>query len=191
MDLQPVKVGYELFVDGSPGPKDLTKKGWSGWGVVLMVGNTPVYEACGHTAERVTTPEIELEALIQGLAYLLRLSLPATIRVWSDNRPAVDAVSQLPRLKAVDFCDVRGHPLKNAGRLKILYDIMYSIGMADRCFVSWMEGHRKVTGDDPVKDRRIMGNNRADELSKLAAYHGEVFYIENPNNKPQSEDEET
>jgi len=164
---QPVTVPYELFVDGSPGPKK--GEGWAGWGIALMAGISPVYEACGVAADRLSTDAIELEALIQGLSYLLRLDMPAVIPVWSDNRYVVTIMADLPRLGRDEFLDRAGNPIKNYERIRMLYDLWFTMGMHDRCLIRTVQGH---TG--------VAGNERADLLSKRAAYKGEIWYRDNP-----------
>ncbi len=175
---QPVTVPYELFVDGSPGPK--SKKGWAGWGIALMAGNSPVYEACGVAAERISTNAIELEALIQGIAYLMRLDLPAVIPIWVDSQYVATTMSGLPLLGRNGFQDPNGNPLPNADRLRMLYDLWYRMGMHEKCVIRKIQGHKGFAG-----------NERADQLSKRAAYKGEIWYRNNPtvfNNEIQTND---
>lgn len=166
MNTQPTSCRYELFVDGSPGPKK--GQGWAGWGVALMAGDSPVYESCGALEDRITTDAIELEALIQGLSYLLRAHLPAVITVWTDSRYVATAVAQLPLLAKRQFTDGKGHEVGNAGRLEFLHDLLYEIGLSEFCVIRWTQGHAGTPG-----------NELADKLSKLAAYKGETFHREN------------
>ena len=171
--LQPVGCRYELYVDGSPGPK--TGEGWAGWGIALVAGAYPLYEGCGVTAERVTTNAIELEALIQGLAFLLRAQIPSVITVWTDSRYVAEQVSRLPVLYAANFADEKGFEVQNADRLQFLYELLYEFGASRMCIIRHVKGHDG-----------IFGNELADKLSKLAAYKGEVFYRENHIETPQA-----
>lgn len=164
---QPVTVPYELFVDGSPGPKK--GEGWAGWGVALMAGISPIYEACGVAAERLSTDAIELEALIQGLSYLLRQDMPAVVPVWTDNQYVAMTVANLPLLGRNDFRDPGGNLIKNAERIRMLYDLWFVMGMHERSLIRKVQGHMGVAG-----------NERADLLSKRAAYKGEIWYRNNP-----------
>lgn len=167
MQLQPVNCRYVLYVDGSPGPKKT--EGWSGWGAALMAGETPIYEACGVTAERVSTDAIELEALIQGITYLMRLHLPSVVTIYTDSQYVGETVAKLPLLGHRGFTTEKGKPIKNEQRIRLLHDLLYSMEMSQRCIIRWVKGHSGVAG-----------NEVADKLSKQAAYHGEVFYRENP-----------
>lgn len=166
MTKQPAGCHYELFVDGSPGPKKGT--GWSGWGNVLMAGDIPIYEACGYTKERVTTNAIELEALIQGLAYLLRQDMPCMVTIWTDSMYVAETMARLPKIGRNDFKDEKGKPLVNEDRIRLLYDMMYNMELIELCIV------RKLKGHDG-----ILGNELADQWSKKAAYEGEAFYRNN------------
>lgn len=156
--------GYDLYVDGSPGPKK--GPGWAGWGMALMAGDAPLYEACGVAADRLTTNAIELEAMIQGLAYLLRQNWQTVTQVWTDSQYAASCVAALPKLGASRFQSDGGFgpPVKNAERLRLLYDLMYNLELAGRVIVRHTKGHAGTAG-----------NERADKLSKLAAYGGEVW----------------
>lgn len=163
---QPVDCHYELFVDGSPGPKK--GPGWAGWGVVLMATDTPIYEACGVACERLSTNAIELEALIQGLAYLLRLSMPCVVPVWTDSQYVAETVARLPALWRDDFMDAKGRPIQNRERILLIYDLLYNMDLGEGCIIRKTKGHEGIAG-----------NEKADELSKLAAYRGEIWYRDN------------
>lgn len=172
MAIQPVSHHYELHVDGSPGPKKAD--GFMGWGLALMAGFTPIYEACGYAKDRGTNHTAELEAITQGLAYLLRLQLPGVVVMWNDNRTAVNTINSLPLLKSRGWCNADGKPLKDLERVRFLYELMYDIGAAEKVVVRWLKGHlNKVTSPQAA------GNDIADRLSKLAAYKGEAWYREN------------
>lgn len=162
---------YALFVDGSPGPK--VKPGWSGWGVALMAGESPIYESCGVTFGRVSTNAVELEALIQGLSYLLKLQLPTMVTVWTDSKYVMGCVAKIASLHEAGFVDAKGNPIENQDRIRFLYEILYEMDMLRKAFIRWTKGHQKKDGVLKV------GNDLADTLSKLAAYKGEVFYREN------------
>lgn len=167
MNTQPVDCPYELFVDGSPGPQKGV--GWAGWGVVLMAADTPVYEACGVTADRISTNAIELEALIQGLSYLLRIAMPAVVPVWTDSQYVAETIARLPALARDDFMDTKkDRPIPNRDRIHLLYDLIYNMDLGDICIIRKLQGHKGIAG-----------NERADELSKLAAYKGEIWYQDN------------
>lgn len=166
MNTQPVGGSYELFVDGSPGPKK--GPGWAGWGAALMAGHTPIYEACGVATARLTTNAIELEAMIQGLAYLLRMNWPMVVPLWTDSQYVANSVADLPRIAQREFRDARGLPLINHDRLRIIYDLLYNMEAINYCVIRRLKGHVGITG-----------NERADELSKLAAYKGETWYRDN------------
>lgn len=159
-------LAYDMFVDGSPGPKK--GKGWAGWGFVLMAGDEAVHEACGVTSERLSTNAIELEALIQGLCYLLRQSMPCVTQVWTDSQYVAETMAALPLLGRKNFEDERGKKIPNADRIHLLYDLMYNMDMNELSIVRKVKGH---TG--------IAGNEMADKLSKLAAYKGEMWYKDN------------
>jgi ribonuclease HI len=166
MNRQPIDTPYELFVDGSPGPKK--GPGFSGWGIVLMAGTTPVYEACGVTARRMTTNATELEAMIQGISYLLRLNLPTVIPIWSDSQYVVDTMGTLALLGQQEFSTAKGEPIYNAEQIKMLYDLWYRMDMHEHCLIRKVKGHNGV-----------IGNEAADVLSKRAAYKGEIWYQDN------------
>lgn len=163
LDRQPVSCPYELYVDGSPGPKK--EAGWSGWGLALMAGDSLVYEACGVTHTRVTSNAIELEAVIQGLAYLLRIDMPAVVPLWTDSQYAAVMMSQLTKLNRCKFEKGNGKKIANWDRIAMLHDLYHVMGSHERCII------RKVRGHDGVA-----GNEHADRLSKLAAYKGEIWY---------------
>lgn len=163
---QPADCCYELFVDGSPGPKK--GPGWAGWGVVLMATNVPIYEACGVASERLTTNAIELEAMIQGLAYLLRISMPGSVPVWTDSQYVAETMARLPMLGRDGFETPTGKPIQNQARIMLLYDLLYNMDLADSCIIRKTKGHEGIAG-----------NEKADELSKLAAYKGEIWYRDN------------
>lgn len=158
---------YALYVDGSPGPKKAY--GWSGWGVTLMAGEIPVYIACGVTAERVSTDAVELEALIQGITYLMRLRLPCAVVIFTDSQYVGETTAKLPLYGRNGFTTEKGKPIKNGERVRLLYDLLYPMEMSKKCIIRWVKGHAGV-----------LGNEIADKLSKQAAYKGEVYYKENP-----------
>lgn len=180
MNTLPMGAHYELFVDGSPGPKK--ESGKSGWGVVLMAGNTPIYESCGFTKERITTNAIELEALIQGLAYLVRQNMPHMVTVWTDSLYTAETVARLPFLHAADYCDEKGNPVKNKDRIRLIYDLLHTLEASSHCII------RKTKGHDGH-----LGNELADVLSKKAAYESECYYKINRTiiNEPTEEKPET
>lgn len=159
-------MSLEIFTDGSPGPK--TGLGWAGWAFVLMDGGLPVYEACGTAAERLTTNQIELAAVAQALAFVLRTDgLPDHLPVWTDSLYVAEAVGRLPRL-AFDQFEEGGRPVVNAPQLRLLYDLLYVFGLAGRTIIRHVKGHNGTTG-----------NELADRLSKLAAYQGESVWRDN------------
>ena len=172
--MQPVSCRYELYVDGSPGPKK--GQGWAGWGIALVANEYPLYEGCGVAAERITTNAIELEALIQGIALVLRMQLPSVVTIWTDSRYVAEQVAALPRLKMMNFADQDGYEVMNADRLLFLYDLLFEFGASRMCVIRHVKGHAGV-----------FGNELADRLSKLAAYKGEVFYKENRSEKEPAE----
>lgn len=179
MKLQPVANRYALFVDGSPGPK--TGAGWAGWGIALMAGTSPIYEACGVLSERVTTNAIELEALIHGLAYLYSIGLPSVVEVWTDSRYVMQEVAQILTTAQNEFQNANDKPVANSDRLKFIYELLYPMGMHTRCILRWSKGHMKKD-DSPTGagyEMRKAGNDLADHLSKQAAYKGEIYYKEN------------
>ncbi len=158
---------YDLYVDGSPGPKNAA--GWSGWGVVLMCGDAVMFEACGYMAERGTSNAAELEALIQGLAYLQRLHFPTVIPMWTDSKYVAETVANLPRIAARSFNDEKGAPIKNRDRIKLIFELLYDLELINATVIRWVKGHAKTTG-----------NELADKLSKAAAYQGQAYYKELP-----------
>ena len=146
--------------------------------MALMAGDSPVYEACGVAEERLTTNAIELEALIQGLAYLLRLDLPAVVPVWVDSQYVATTMANLPLLSRNQFQDPNGNMIQNADRINMLFDLWYKMGMHERCLVRKIQGHMGFAG-----------NERADQLSKRAAYKGEIWYRNIPAviNEPETD----
>ena len=154
---------YSIFVDGSPGPK--VKPGFSGWGLVLMADNTVVYQACGTTAERCTSQAIELEAVIQGLAYIHR-SFSGQIELWSDSSYTVSSVSRLSEYESSGWVNHKGKPIANAERLQLLWEYLFPLGLTRRVTLRWIKGH---TGES-------VGNELADELSKEASGKGLNWY---------------
>ncbi len=133
-----------------------------------MAGNTPVYEACGVAATRMTTNATELEALIQGMSYLLRLNLPTVIPIWCDSQYVVDTMGKLARLGHEEFMTPKGKPIENAEQIKMLYDLWYRMNMNEHCLIRKVKGHIGK-----------IGNELADALSKRAAYKGDIWYQDN------------
>ena len=156
---------YELYVDGSPGP--IKESGWSGWGLAMMAGENVIYEACGVTAERITSNAAELEAILHGLSYLSRLQLPSVVPLWTDSQYSADAIAKLPTTRRNNYCDEKGKPVANADRLKLICEMLYEMEMTDLTVIRWVKGHNKT-----------IGNEIADKLSKEAAYKGKAYYQE-------------
>jgi ribonuclease HI len=154
---------YGIFVDGSPGPK--VKPGFSGWGLVLMAGDTPVYQACGTTKERCTSQAIELEAVIQGLAYIHR-SFSGHIELWSDSSYTASSISRLSEYEAAGWVNYKDKPIPNSDRLQLLWEYLFPLGLMHRVTLRWIKGH---TG-------KSVGNDLADKLSKEASGKGLNWY---------------
>ncbi len=160
--LDPLAPRYAVFVDGSPGPK--VNYGWSGWGLALMAGDTPVYKACGTTDARCTSQAIELEAVIQGLAYIHR-SYSGFIDLYSDSRYTADSIARLPEYAQAGWVNPKGKPLANSDRLQILWDYLCNLRLRDRVTLRWVKGHDST-----------LGNELADQLSKEASGKGTNWY---------------
>lgn len=152
-----------MWVDGARGSQKRNTR--SGWGVVLMIGEHVVLRACGSPGGLVTTNAIELEALTQGLGFLLRQSLPTHVSVYTDSSYAMDAYCKLARYGS-DGSLEEGSKLANRERILFLYELLYEFGLAGRCSLHKVEGHKG-----------IFGNELADELSHRAA-EGEEFIDE-------------
>lgn len=148
--------GLHLYVDGSPGPEK--GEGWTGWGMVLMRGEKIIFEACGRTAERISNNGAEIEALNQGLAYLLQNDFPTLVTLWTDSKYAAESVSCLER-------KLGQAELKNRARLEFCYDLLHAFGARSRCVIRLLKGHLGCAG-----------NERADKLSKLASGKGEAWF---------------
>jgi ribonuclease HI len=157
-----LKPSYELFVDGSPGPK--VKPGFSGWGLVLMASATPVFQACGTTVDRCTSQAIELEAVNQGLAYIHR-AFPGYITLWTDSKYTADSLSRLPEYEAAGWLTPKGKPIANTARLRIMWDYLCGLELLSRVTIRWTKGH----------DGNI-GNDLADYWSKEASSKGTNWY---------------
>lgn len=147
-----------IYVDGSPGPK---VGGWSGWGVVVYIGDTCVRRLCGTTRDKVTTNATELEALIRGIG--VAADSPAQATVWTDSQYVMGCWNKLIQLHHNDFKE-KERKVPNADRLEFLYDLLYEFGYSSLVDLRWLRGHNKT-----------VGNEEADKLSKLAAYRGETF----------------
>lgn len=158
---------YALFVDGSPGPK--VKPGFSGWGLVLMAGATPVYQACGTTVERCTSQAIELEAVIQGLAYIHR-ALPGYVDLWTDSSYTASSFGRLPEYELAGWVTPKGKPLPNLERLQLMWEYLTSLELLARVTIRWTKGHTKGSSLEAV------GNDIADKLSKEASGKGTNWY---------------
>lgn len=154
---------YELFVDGSPGPK--VKPGFSGWGLVLMSGNTPVYQACGTTKERCTSQAVELEAVIQGLAYIHR-AFSGYINLWTDSSYTATSFGRLPEYELAGWVTPKGKPLPNVERLQLMWEYLVPLDLLSRVTIRWIKGHTKES----------VGNDLADKLSKEASGKGLNWY---------------
>lgn len=156
-----VEGDYHLYVDGSPGPKK--GKGWSGWGMALYIGQSPVHEACGVIVGRGTSNALELEAMLHGLGLLINMRLPTMVMVWTDSRYVADMIPKLPAMDACAYMS-NGELVKNHDRLRQLYELYYEMGGKDLCLIRWLKGHDKTEG-----------NERADGLARLAAYEGQQY----------------
>jgi ribonuclease HI len=158
----PLVPRYAVFVDGSPGPK--VKPGFSGWGLALMAGDTAVFQACGTTVERCTSQAIELEAVIQGLAYIHR-SYSGFIDLYSDSRYTADSIARLPEYSQAGWVNYKLKPIANADRLQTLWDYLFNLRLRERVTLRWDKGHAGV-----------VGNELADKLSKKASGEGTNWY---------------
>lgn len=151
--------GLHLYVDGSPGRK--RDDSWSGWGLALVYDGEPLHLQCGTTDGRVSSNAAELEAVIQGLALISRQKHAGVIPLWTDSSYTAEMIARLPALAANHWRDRKDHPVKNPDRLKLLYEMLHLMELAERTTVRWVKGHAKNPG-----------NEMADRLSKLAAYRG-------------------
>lgn len=157
---------YDLYVDATGGP--IKSEGWSGWGMALVAGGSLAYEACGTTATRVTTNAAELEAVIQGLAYISRLGLPVTVPLWTDSQYVAQSIAMLPLLHQRSFQnDKRNADVANKDRLVLIFELLYDMQLVNATVIRHVKGHSNN-----------IGNEAADRLSKEAAYKGHSYYKE-------------
>ena len=129
-----------------------------------MDGDTTIYEACGTAAYRMTVNQIELEAVTQGLAFLMRYDPPNLTQVWTDSQYTSSTIGNLLTLKEQMFLTADGWPIANAEQIKLLYDFLFEMDMHSKVIIRKTKGHKG-----------ILGNERADQLSKRAAYKGESW----------------
>jgi ribonuclease HI len=169
MSNDPHTEGLHVFVDGTGGPTKI-KEGVvarSGWGVAAYRDGVPVFEHCGFVTPQVTTNGAELHAFNNGLAYINRLLLQAPAVLWTDSRYVMDCVSNMAKYKAWDFRLANGDRMKNYDQILLMHDFLFALDLHTKCIPRWVKGHLKVKG-----------NERADELSKEAAYQGAAYYRE-------------
>lgn len=133
--------------------------------MALMAGDTPVYQACGTTKDRCTSQAIELEAVIQGLAYIHR-SFPGYITIWTDSQYVADSFGRMPEYEAAGWVTPKGKPIANEERLRLIWDYAVSLELLSRVTLRWVKGHTKT----------CTGNELADKLSKEASGNGTNWY---------------
>jgi len=146
----------KIFVDGSPGPRE---GGWSGWGACMIIGDTLVREACGTLRGKVTNNVAELEAVIRGV--VMAGENGEQTEIWTDSQYVANSVRRLPYFNSQGW-QKGGRDIINRPQIEFLYDLFYEFEWVNFLMVRWIRGHAGHKW-----------NERADKLSKLAAYKGE------------------
>lgn len=144
-----------IYTDGSSSRKD--ERG--GWAFVAVSEEVVVERYGSRSGASVTNNTMELLAVLNALRFCRSLPCDLPVRVLSDSQYVVNAVNVwMESWKRNGWLTSTGDPVANRRLLTAIDDQVYACRMNDRpVSLSWVRGHANV-----------MGNERADELAKLA-----------------------
>lgn len=156
--------GVSIYTDGTGGPKKTSpeRPPRSGWGMVVLKNGHPTYEACSPIEPQVTTSASELEGIIRALHFIHETPPRfSPVTIWTDSQYAAGVVAGAAQIHEEGYKNSKGKPMANADRIRLIHDFLFPLGEASNVLIRWLPGH---SGN--------YGNEKADYLSKQAAYKG-------------------